>query len=193
MLLKQESSLFKVDLHLDREQSKAIIGGDLILESNNADSPIITKVKGIGAYLSVRGDVIMSAQSDGDVTMNIEAEGTLRLGGNYTRAQFGDLYMDNVSNLIFDGSGSQTIPCSNAPNRGSDEFVITNIFFENASNSSLVLEDTLYVSTMLNLSNGIIVSEATKPLVLKDNASIVGGGAGAYVCLLYTSPSPRDS
>ncbi|MEL6925354.1 MAG: hypothetical protein AAFO94_15005, partial [Bacteroidota bacterium] len=173
------------DMDFNVTGGKAYIDGKMDLSSGQVgqDLDVTVDVTTTADYLEVTGDIVMSAQSQDDLKIDLNNMASLYIGGNFLRpTNFGSLQMENNTQLIYNSdTNQQTIACNDMPGSGTDFFDLKNVQFNNTSGLGMQLEDTLTIDDELSLASGIITTTDLKPIVLKDNASITGGGTTTYI------------
>ena len=158
------------------------IGGDLKLESFTGGKKVNLVADGAASSIDVNGDVSMSAAGEGDVSFALQNEAQLNLAGDFLRpSNYGSFDMDETSNLVLDGDGTQTIPQNSMAGGGTDAFTITNISFSNTSGVPMALAGPLVVEDEMELSEGIIKIADGGSLTVADNAVISGGSPTAFI------------
>ena len=132
--------------------------------------------------LDVEEDILFRGYTEGDVYLTLNDNSQLNLAGSLTRFNaFGSITMSNNSKLVYDGAGTQQLTRSDMPGSGTDNFVFTNIEFNNTSGSPITLDGPWTITRYLDLSKGIIKTSDTALLIIADGASISSGGSAAYV------------
>lgn len=157
------------------------VGGHLTLESNSPDLLVTNELHGANTIQEVAGDIVLIAQSEDDVLINTTANSHLKIGGSFSRIDYGKLVMDAETSLTYNGTGAQTIASNKLSGTMSEEFVFANIFFDNLSGVPFTLEDTLIIEDALHLTNGIIQATEDRPIIIEDYATVVGGSEIAYI------------
>ena len=161
-----------------KDNGKLRVDGDLNMDSQSANS-LITLNATTSGVIDVNGDITMVAQSAGDLYIGLYNNSELQLEGSFLRTLYGRLDMGSNATLLLNGSQVQTVPAEDIDGNGSDDFEISNIEFDNTA--GFALEDTMVITGNLSLTEGIITTYATKPLIIADGATSDPGNENAYV------------
>jgi hypothetical protein len=181
MVLSNANSLLTADSKLLIEDGKTLTTlGDLTLISTTSSKKLCVIVKNDETRLQVNGNINMTATGAGQIEIELRYDANLGLKGNFVRTgNFGSLLMQNDCFLILDGTVSQTIPVLDLDPADNDEFQITNLIVENSNDITLL--EPLIINETLTLNNGKIITTDANPIIIEDNASIVGASSNSYV------------
>ncbi len=179
--LKNSGSTGILEFDLDGS-AKFTVDGNLKLESTGNDFDILLECENTN-IVDVSGDVIMDAQTDGEILFDLEQNSRLELEGAITRIgpnYYGNFWMSPTATLLLNGTMvAQTFPEEVKSGSGSDYFELTNIILDNSV--GFVLDDTLVIEDNLQLLKGNIFTDSTKILVLTESATISGASNEAFV------------
>ncbi|MEO1626851.1 MAG: T9SS type A sorting domain-containing protein [Bacteroidota bacterium] len=159
------------------------VDSSLILNSTVADEAAAVFMKSPDSQLKVGQDIVMSANSENDVGINMNDGGQLYIGGNFSRPnKYGVIVMaSSGASLTYDGSQQQTMAMDSIAGAGADKFDLTNVIMANTSGMPMLMEGPMVIKDSLVLNNGIIQTDTTNTLTIADGATIVGGGPDAYI------------
>ncbi|MEL6637764.1 MAG: T9SS type A sorting domain-containing protein [Bacteroidota bacterium] len=158
------------------------IGGKLSLNSTNVGLPIDLEQAVSGAQLEVAGDLEFNTDWENTINLSLGEMTTLLLGGNLVRTVgFGSMIMDRTASLTFNGSVPQSIPETRPSGNTTDSLHLTNLIFANTSGSPMMPTGHVYLDRNLELSGGIIQTDADNLFILKDSVGISGGSSTAYI------------
>ena len=156
------------------------VGSSINMTSYNADMKItLVTDASTESVISVASNISFNAQSEGDILINLK-RGRLEIGGNFERpTNFGSITMGEISSLVYNGTSPQIIACNRVLGGGTDEFEVKNVVFDNTE--GFTTEGPLVIESELNLNGGIIETTAAKPIIISDEATIIGGAPDAFV------------
>lgn len=163
--------------------SSFAVVGNLNIKSDFIDEAAYVTVDGPGTTLHVGGNINFNANSEDDSRLSLQNSAKLYLAGDFNRSGigFGDIAMDQSTTLIYNGNQVQVMPSSNVAGSGSDFFQFANVEISNTSGAVMNLTGPMIVERQLNLTQGIIGSTELAPVILTENATVVGGDNTAYV------------
>lgn len=151
---------------------------DLLLKAPEVGQSASLMVKSSSALVQVNGNIEYYAVAAGLTSIELRGGATLGLGGLVKRTtSFGSLFMEEGTNLLLNGSVQQSIPVSNGT--AGETFEIENVILDN--NMGVTLAAPLIVKEVLELTAGNIISSAQNPVIIEDNAAILGGSEFAYI------------
>ncbi|MEM9917578.1 MAG: hypothetical protein AAF990_05745 [Bacteroidota bacterium] len=162
--------------------SKVVIDSSLILNSTATDEVAAVFMRSPSSKIEVKQDIVMSADSEGDVGLNLTQGGLLYIGGVFSRPdKYGILRMADDSKLIYNGSSQQYIAQEEMSGAGTDKFTFTNIEFANTSGLPMILTGPMEVTDSLVLTEGVLNTDSVNTITIADSAKIVGGGQNCYI------------
>ncbi len=159
------------------------IKNDLNITSGNSDKTAIVVVNGLNTELRLNRHINFVASSEEDAKLSVNYKSKLYLAGNIFPSpinDYGVIRMENTSEIHFNGSSPQNIPGDDIPGNGTDNYLFSNVYFENTADS-IVLEYPLTITNSLTLDNGIIKTTDSAPLILDNNVLISGGSRNSYI------------
>ncbi|MFT6018511.1 MAG: hypothetical protein ACI9CQ_001294 [Saprospiraceae bacterium] len=151
---------------------------DLLLRAPIAGQSVELLLSGSSALIQVNGNIEYYSVASGLTSIKVNGGATLALKGNILRPDsYGSLTMEAGTNFHLNGTGAQSIPADN--NIEGEPFDIGNIILEN--DNGIALTAPLVVAGVLELTAGNIISSPANPVIIEDNAIIIGGSELAYI------------
>ncbi len=151
---------------------------DLLLDATIVGKSVGLVVSNSTSEVYISGDIQYNSIDPGLVSVVLSGGATLGMKGNLLRPDtYGSLFIDDSSNFVLNGTGTQTIPAD--LNISGETFNLGNISIENSS--GITLTNPLIVKGILELTTGNIISSTENPVIVEDNARIIGGSELAYI------------
>jgi len=158
------------------------ITGSVYMESTTNNMPVIIESEGNSSIFNVEGNIVMNATSEASNIILLDNQGTLKLGGNILRpTNFGALKMEMGGKLIFNGTGTQSMPEAKLAGSGNDSLYFGIIGIENTSSEPFTLNKNMTIKDSLVLTSGKIRTTDAALLIIEEGASIKGGNSSAYI------------
>ncbi len=135
------------------------------------------------SQLNVAGSLTLTATSDNKVHMKFDHSAVFQLGGNLikTNTAFGKLEFTSNSELVLNGSVPQTLATETG--NGSDGIFYNIVKLNNSTTGvpGIILSGTMTINNQLDLTSGILQTNAGNLLVIDTGGSIINSGANSYI------------
>lgn len=124
--------------------------------------------------LSIRGDLII----DDGSALNVDSN-NLEIGGNWINNNSTNDGFSNLGTVTFNGTQQQNIQCSACR----DGEIFSNLIVNNSTGGldDLFVQDSIQITGILTLTNGIIETDTDAVLFLRDGSTTNLGNASSYV------------
>ena len=149
------------------------IGGNII----TGNTTFTSNTAGIW-YESYQGSDIYN----GNFSFN-RVGGTINLAYNDTTSFNGDFILNSAAGIVFGSNAFRFGGSSNAviEQLGTQSIIIPRLFMDKTGTANVTLNDTVTITTNLNLNSGIIITGINSNLVIPDGVTYTGGSDASYV------------